>query len=171
MLNSSLEFVDKKTRTQRNLRSLLDEVPAKEEKVDEPTVEVKGFMTPEEEVQEEPTVNKVVDMSEYAANEENAVDEVVEETPVETTKVTEEVVEPPAEETPVEEENTFEIPTISDEELKPQVPVNEKLRVVEIIPINDTITEKEEEKDFMVNDFQDDDYVDFESAISEVGEN
>ena len=110
MLNSSLEFVDKKTRTQRNLRSLLDEKP------EEPKEETgRGFMVPEEEVNN--------------------------------------------------------IPTITEEEVKIEKPNEEKLRVVEIIQINDTVTEKEEEKDFMVNDFQDDDYVDFESAISTVEEN
>lgn len=110
MLNSSLEFVDKKTRTQRNLRSLLDEKP------EEPKEETgRGFMVPEEEVNN--------------------------------------------------------IPTITEEEVKDEKPNEEKLRVVEIIQINDTVTEKEEEKDFMVNDFQDDDYVDFESAISTVEEN
>ena len=116
MLNSSLEFVDKKTRTQRNLRSLLEDEQPKEEVV-EPvlTDPQRGFMVPEEDVND--------------------------------------------------------IPTISDEELKEDIKPSQKLRVVEIIPINDTVTEKEDEKDFMVNDFQDDDYVDFESAISEVGEN
>lgn len=113
MLNSSLEFVDKKTRTQRNLRSILDE-ETKEELVPSETTS-QGFMVPEEEVSV--------------------------------------------------------IPTITDEEIKPEEVKSEKLRVVEIIPISDTVTEKEEEKDFMVNDFQDDDYVDFESAISTVEDN
>lgn len=131
MLNSSLEFVDKKTRVQRNLRSILDDEPIKEEVVEE---EPRGFMVPEDEVVDN--------------NEETETS----------------VIEPI-------EENASNIPTISDEELKPVEPTTEKLRVVEIIPISDTVTEKEEEKDFMVNDFQDDDYVDFESAISEVGEN
>ena len=109
MLNSSLEFVDKKTRTQRNLRSILDEEPREEVVEEQPN---RGFMVPEEEVNE--------------------------------------------------------IPTITDEEIKPEEVKSEKLRVVEIIPLSDTVTEKEDEKDFMVNDFQDDDYVDFESAISTV---
>ena len=63
------------------------------------------------------------------------------------------------------------IPVISDEKEPEIITPTEKLRVVEIIPIGDSVTEKEEEKNFMVNDFQDDDYVDFESAISKVEEN
>ena len=63
------------------------------------------------------------------------------------------------------------IPVISDEKEPEIITPAEKLRVVEIIPIGDGVTEKEEEKNFMVNDFQDDDYVDFESAISKVEEN
>lgn len=118
MLNSSLEFVDKKTRTQRNYRSLFDEVvPVVNEDTTETVVEEPhGFMVPEE-------------------------------------------------------ENVGDIPTITDEQIKPEESKYEKLRVVEIIPINDSISEKEEEREYMVNDFQDDDYVDFESVISEVGEN
>ena len=46
MLNSSLEFVDKKTRTQRNLRSILDEETKEELVPSEPTSQ--GFMVPEE---------------------------------------------------------------------------------------------------------------------------
>ena len=63
------------------------------------------------------------------------------------------------------------IPVISDEKEADIAAPTEKLRVVEIIPIGDGVTEKEDEKNFMVNDFQDDDYVDFESAISKVEEN
>lgn len=124
MLNSSLEFVDKKTRVQRNLRSILDD----EEQKNDEEVAHRGFMVPNEEVNEE-------------------------------------LIAPQG---TTESAETHNIPTISDDELKPATN-EQKLRVVEIIPINDTITEKEDEKDFMVNDFQDDDYVDFESAISEVG--
>lgn len=111
MLNSSLEFVDKKTRVQRNLRSILDE-NSDDEVADN---FARGFMVPEEEIST--------------------------------------------------------IPTITDEETETKPETNDKLRVVEIIPINETVSEKEEEKDFMVNDFQDDDYVDFESAISTVEDN
>ena len=46
----------------------------------------------------------------------------------------------------------------------------EKLRVVEIIPITEDVSEKEEEKDFMINDFQDDDYVDIKTAMSDMEE-
>ena len=141
MLNSSLEFVDKKTRVQRNLRSILgDEV------------------TPIEEIVTEPIQNPEV-----------SIDEV--QTPVEEPIMEEPVVEEQPRGFMVPEEEVNEIPQITDEELQTNKPAEEKLRVVEIIPINDTVTEKEPEKDFMVNDFQDDDYVDFESAISEVGEN
>lgn len=141
MLNSSLEFVDKKTRVQRNLRSILDDE-----------------VTPIEEIVTEPVQEP-----------ENPIEEVQ-------TSVEEPVIgEPTVDEQPrgfmVPDEEVNEIPQITDEELEANKPVEEKLRVVEIIPINDTVTEKEPEKDFMVNDFQDDDYVDFESAISEVGEN
>ena len=119
MLNSSLEFVDKKTRMQRDLRSLFDEESFLNENktsTDKNDNDEKhGFMVPEEELNV--------------------------------------------------------IPKINDELTKTETLEPEKLRVVEIIPINDNLTEKEEEQDFMVNDFQDDDYVDFESAISKVEEN
>jgi hypothetical protein len=130
MLNSSLEFVDKKTRVQRNLRSILDENPVVQES--EPVI-------PQQE-------------------EETLIEEPA----------------PVVEERRgfmVPENEASVIPQLSDEELKPINSTNDKLRVVEVIPINDTVTEKEEEKDFMVNDFQDDDYVDFESAIKQVEEN
>ena len=141
MLNSSLEFVDKKTRVQRNLRSLLgDELTPLEE------------IIPAQEPEVEKTPVTVIET-------------------VETTEAPEEKVEEEPHGFMVPEEEVNEIPQITDEELKNNEPKEEKLRVVEIIPINDTVTEKEPEKDFMVNDFQDDDYVDFESAISEVGEN
>ena len=126
MLNSSLEFVDKQTRVQRNNRSLLDDeefakvvgLDEEEESTkEEPQEEVRGFMTPVEDASEEPI-----------------------------------------------------IPTIIDED-KASNEVKEKLRVVEIIPISDSVKEKEEEQDFMVNDFEDDDYVDLDSAISKVEEN
>ena len=148
MLNSSLEFVDKQTRVQRNLRSILpDEEITKEEKVEEPSIEPRGFMVPE--------------------------DQAIEPSPILNEEVSENIVLPEdtTEQVGNLKEEIASIPTISDEELKPKTTSNEKLRVVEIIPINDTVTEKEDDKDFMVNDFQDDDYVDFESAISEVGEN
>ena len=133
MLNSSLEFVDKKTRVQRNLRSILDDevVPSQEvisEPVQEPALSTPEVVAPADEM-------------------------VVEEQPRGFM---------------VPEEEVNNIPQITDEELNSEKPVEEKLRVVEIIPISDTVTEKEPEKDFMVNDFQDDDYVDFESAITSV---
>ncbi|MBR5662226.1 MAG: hypothetical protein IKX00_01070 [Bacilli bacterium] len=143
MLNSSLEFVDKKTRVQRNLRSLLgDEVTPLEEIIpfQEPEIKSDEVELPtEEKVEDEPHGFMVPD-------------EKINET------------------SQIQVEEVNEIPQITDEELKNNEPKEEKLRVVEIIPISDTVTEKEPEKDFMVNDFQDDDYVDFESAISEVGE-
>ena len=122
MLNSSLEFVDKKTRTQRKTSEVKEETIENNEKVSEeiaPTVE-------------EPKV---------------------EETPAE------EVV------TPVIVETEPQIMPIIEDEVVPTK--EEKLRVVEVTPISDNVTEKEEEKDFMVNDFQDDDYVDFETVIKD----
>ena len=130
MLNSSLEFVDKKTRTQRNLRSILDEeVPVEIEKSMEPVYESK----------------------------------------ISVEEVTDKVEEPRGFMVP--DESLSEIPNISDNELNNKVPSSEKLRVVEVIPISDSVTEKDDEQDFIVSDFQDDDYVDFESAIQQVEDN
>ena len=67
--------------------------------------------------------------------------------------------------TPVIVETEPQIMPIIEDEVVPTK--EEKLRVVEVTPISDNVTEKEEEKDFMVNDFQDDDYVDFETVIKD----
>ena len=63
---------------------------------------------------------------------------------------------------------------ISDDELshlneEPQTSTEEKLRVVEIMPITDNLKEKDEQ-DFMVSDFKDDDYVDINSVMPTVGD-
>ena len=116
MLNSSLEFVDKKTRVQRRQHEIVEEP---ESTLEQPVIE------------EQPQVEEV------PVAEENIPVIVENEQPI--MPVVEEVVE---------------------------TPVDNKLRVVEVIPISDNIKEKEEEKDFMVNDFQDDDYVDFETVIN-----
>lgn len=130
MLNSSLEFVDKKTRVQRNLRSILDD--------NAPVVEESFNEIPNESV-----------------------------TPIKETTTNNET--PQGFMFPVETESS--IPQISDDMLENDDSTSEKLRVVEVIPISDSISEKEEDQDFMVSDFQDDDYVDFESAIKQVEEN
>ena len=68
----------------------------------------------------------------------------------------------------IEEENEESIfPFIAEEETKS----DEKLRVVEVIPISDDETSESDNKDFMVNDFQDDDYVDLNTAFTTLEEN
>ena len=116
MLNSSLEFVDRKSRVMRSA------VPQDEEEV-----------TPIEKIiNEEPAL---------------AVEEVKNEPVI------------------VEEESNLQINPI--EEIKETETVkSEKLRVVEIIPLTDDVAEPKEEENFMINDFQDDDYVDFNTAVS-----
>ena len=66
-----------------------------------------------------------------------------------------------------EEETIFPfIPDNSAEEVK-----DNKLRVVEVIPISDDEVTESESNDFMVNDFQDDDYVDLNTAFTTLEEN
>ncbi|MCR5787631.1 MAG: hypothetical protein K6G37_00845 [Bacilli bacterium] len=136
MLLSSLEFADKKTR---------NKVIFEEEK-EEPIV-----------IEKEPEINEVP----IIADEIDApisIDEVIENA----NKDKEEVIAPVIEEAAKEEKEEIPFIPFVEEEIKEEEP---KLRVVEIIPISDGITENSD-KDYMVNDFQDDDYVDFETAIS-----
>lgn len=82
-----------------------------------------------------------------------------------------EIEETKEEEKPVLEETKEELIDIKpiDESIVKEEK-KEKLRVVEIIPITEDVSEKEEEKDFMINDFQDDDYVDIKTAMSDMEE-
>lgn len=96
--------------------------------------------------------------SKKAAEEEKAVkiDEI---------EVAKEEEKPVLEET---KEELIDIKPIDESMVKEEK--KEKLRVVEIIPITEDVSEKEEEKDFMINDFQDDDYVDIKTAMSDMEE-
>ena len=72
------------------------------------------------------------------------------------------------EEKPIfEEEDTSIKPIIDIKEEKKE----DKLRVVEIIPLTEDVSEKEEENNFMITDFQDDDYVDIKEAMEHMEEN
>ena len=135
MLLSSLEFADKKTR---------NKVIFEEEK-EEPIV------IKEPEINEVPIIADEIDAP-------ISIDEVIENA----NKDKEEVIAPVIEETAKEEKEEIPFIPFVEEEIKEEEP---KLRVVEIIPISDGVTENSD-KDYMVNDFQDDDYVDFETAIS-----
>lgn len=142
MLNSSLEFVDKETRTKRYNKEELNEVS-----------DFKPLLTPNEENDEIETVenysleNVTEDLNEEAKSEEIVLEEENKE----------------------EEKPIFD--SIIDEPLIIDDTQQEKLRVVEVIPISDGVQEKEEEQNFMVNDFQDDDYMDLNTAFSSVEEN
>ena len=132
MLNSSLEFVDKKTRVQRKSK----------------------------------TANE--DSEKLNLNNDNAIEQV------EITNINEPIISDDQQvNTPIITDNQEESIILPIEENKPEeTDESEKLRVVEVYPISDgDLTEKDEDKNFMVNDFQDDDYVDFETAISTQQEN
>ena len=132
MLNSSLEFVDKKTRVQRKSK----------------------------------TANE--DLEELNINNDNAIEQV------EITNINEPIISDDQQvNIPIITDNQEESIILPIEENKPEeTDESEKLRVVEVYPISDgDLTEKDEDKNFMVNDFQDDDYVDFETAISTQQEN
>ena len=118
MLNSSLEFLDRKSRVIRNA------VPLDEK-------------------------------------ESTPIEEIILEKPV--------ITEPEEKINPVIVEEVQNIDINPIEEIKDVEPVkSEKLRVVEVIPLTDDVTEPKEEDNFMINDFQDDDYVDFNTAVSSV---
>lgn len=68
----------------------------------------------------------------------------------------------------IEEEDTSIKPI---EEVKEEEKKEDKLRVVEIIPLTEDVSEKEEENNFMISDFQDDDYVDIKEAMEHMEEN
>lgn len=103
-------------------------------------------------------VDKKTRMSRKSKKEEKEVKiDEIEETKEEEKPVLEETKEELIDIKPIDE-------SIVKEEKK------EKLRVVEIIPITEDVSEKEEEKDFMINDFQDDDYVDIKTAMSDMEE-
>lgn len=132
MLNSSLEFVDKKTRVQRKSK----------------------------------TSNE--DLEGLNLNNDNAIEQV------EITNINEPIISDDQQvNMPIITDNQEESIILPIEENKPEeTDESEKLRVVEVYPISDgDLTEKDEDKNFMVNDFQDDDYVDFETAISTQQEN
>ena len=77
-----------------------------------------------------------------------------------------------------EKEEKEEKPIFVEEDtsIKPIIDIKEekkedKLRVVEIIPLTEDVSEKEEENNFMITDFQDDDYVDIKEAMEHMEEN
>lgn len=93
--------------------------------------------------------------------------EVIDELPIEEET---EIKEEPVENITSANENVNAFETL--EELSQGLTVKEeKLRVVEVTPINDSIKETKEEENYMVSDFQDDDYIDLDAAMNEVGEN
>lgn len=97
--------------------------------------------------------------------------EVIDELPIEEeTVIKEEVKEEPVENITSTNENVNVFETLEELSQEPTVK-EEKLRVVEVTPINDSVKETKEEENYMVSDFQDDDYIDLDAAMNEVGEN
>lgn len=143
MLNSSLEFVDKKTRTQRY------SAPVEEKEIVEAEEEPKV----QENISEETNDTSVEVQNEEAPviDQEEIKNETIEENQM-----------PVLDEQTNNQNSVF--PFMVENE-KVEEPKEEKLRVVEIIPISDNLTESNEQ-DFMVNDFQDDDYVDLDTALT-----
>jgi len=160
MLFSSLEFVDKETRNKRVKEPEMNfnvEVSKDEDKPVEKEKEL-SF----EEISES---IKAIDFGKVeevkAPEKEEAKDETTSESKDDKS---ESDVLPLL--TPIEDESIF--PAISDEKKEDQ-PKDEKLRVVEILPITDNLKEKDDQ-DFMVSDFKDDDYVDINTAMTSVEE-
>lgn len=149
MLMSSLEFADKKTRND----NLIDNI-----KIDEVNIE------PEEKKIEDVTLN---------TEDFNLESKKVEINNLPTAKV-EEAIEPEEKLIPesddVADEDEAIFPFIPDD-IPKEEKKEEKLRVVEVVPISDDEVTESENNDFMVNDFQDDDYVDLNTAFTTLEEN
>lgn len=133
MLNSSLEFVDRKSRVSRGDAFTLEELNEEPKSLDEIISNDNKELKSEEAPQSvsEP-VNKVESvLPPVLDNEIKPIEEITEES----------------------KEN------------------KEKLRVVEVTPLTDDVSEPKEEENYMINDFQDDDYVDINEAISSMEDN
>ena len=154
MLISSLEFVDKKTRSKILYEEINNETKDAEpenmeEETKEPTIEEASVETPE-------VVEEVVETPVDEVKEEPSEEVNVEET---STPLVEEKTEDLNIQT--SSEMVFEPMTENVEETKEEP----KLRVVELYDIPSDLSENKGD-DFMVNDFKDDDYVDLETAIT-----
>lgn len=149
MIVSSLEFVDKKTRSR-----ILYEEPSEDavlptnEETNEDSIINEGLTEPSQDVE-------VIENNESLNPELENVDN---------TSFTNEPV--------LSEEND----NLLVDEIEPiledvkETETDDKLRVVEISDIPSDLSENKDD-DFIVNDFQDDDYVDLDTAINAMGEN
>ena len=150
MLLSSLEFVDKKT---RNKIIYEDSSSSTSKSASEEIVEESN------DVEEE--INKTIQNDN---NDENI--EVESNDVVEVQNVEEDVNEPV-----INEDVNTAFPFIVEDERSESVEEQDdnKLRVVELYDIPSDLSENTDQE-YMVNDFQDDDYVDLETAISSMEE-
>ncbi|MBO4601041.1 MAG: hypothetical protein J5634_02270 [Bacilli bacterium] len=164
MLLSSLEFVDKKTRSK-----LLYEDFGKESKKEDLT---------ETKVENKESSNEVIETPSEEVEETEIIDEEKEEPIVEEKKVDvfdnsalkvdeEKPLEPTFEPVINDNENPFSFEQFVEE--KPEEN-DSKLRVVELTEIPSNLKENNDQN-FMVNDFQDDEYIDLDTAISSMEEN
>ena len=164
MLLSSLEFVDKKTRSK-----LLYEDFSKESKKEDLT---------ETKIENKESSNEVIETPSEEVEEPEIIDEEKEEPIVEEKKVDvfdnsalkvdeEKPLEPTFEPVINDNENPFSFEQFVED--KPEKN-DSKLRVVELTEIPSNLKENNDQN-FMVNDFQDDEYIDLDTAISSMEEN
>lgn len=141
MLNSSLEFVDKKTRSKILYEEAIDKVPTDDLEKETPVENA--------EIQEEINSPEIIEEESTPIITENASEEVVENNGTSETQ---------------EDDNMPMFEPISEESEVVQ-PDENRLYVVELSDIPSDLSESKEDN-FMVNDFQDDDYIDLETAIT-----